>query len=117
MFKRVLTATGAPDACEPALITALEIAKQNQGKLFILHVMEATYRHECGPQESVTDFKTGEAVAPTHEYKRFNRPTLSVGTFCVPAARTKVLLMNRLMARMIGVCSGRSTSQNKITRV
>ena len=69
MFKRILTATGTPDACEPALITALEIAKQNQGKLFILHVMEATYRHECGPQESVKDFKTGEAVAPTHEYK------------------------------------------------
>lgn len=69
MFKRVLTATGAPDACEPALTTALEMAKQNQGRLFILHVMEATYRHECGPQESVKDFKTGEAVAPTHEYK------------------------------------------------
>ena len=69
MFKRVLTATVAPDACEPALITALEIAKQNQGRLFILYVMEATYRHECGPQESVKDFKTGEAVAPTHEYK------------------------------------------------
>lgn len=69
MFKRILTATGTPGACEPALTTALEIAKQNQGRLFILHVMEATYRHECGPQESVTDFKTGEAVAPTHEYK------------------------------------------------
>lgn len=69
MFKRILTATGTPDACEPALITALEVAKQNQGRLYILHVMEATYRHECGPQESVKDFKTGEAVAPTHEYK------------------------------------------------
>jgi nucleotide-binding universal stress UspA family protein len=69
MFKRVLTATGMPDACEPALITALEIAKQNEGKLFILHVMEATYRHECGPQEAVKDFRTGEGVAPTHEYK------------------------------------------------
>jgi nucleotide-binding universal stress UspA family protein len=69
MFKKVLTATGISDACDPALITALEIAKQNQGKLFIIHVLEATYRHECGPQESVKDFKTGEAVAPTHEYK------------------------------------------------
>lgn len=69
MFKRVLTATGIPGACEPALITALEIAKQSQGKLFILHVMEATYRHECGPQEAVKDFRTGEGVAPSHEYK------------------------------------------------
>jgi nucleotide-binding universal stress UspA family protein len=69
MFRKVLTATGIPGACEPALITALEIAKQNQGRLFILHVMEATYRHECGPQEAVKDFRTGEGVAPTHEYK------------------------------------------------
>jgi nucleotide-binding universal stress UspA family protein len=69
MFKKVLTATGMLDACDPALITALEIAKQNQGKLFVMHVLEATYIHECGPEESVTDFKTGEAVAPTHEYK------------------------------------------------
>ena len=69
MFKKVLTATGGVGACDPALITALEIARQNQGKLFILHVLEATYRHECGPQESVRDFKTGEAVAPTYEYK------------------------------------------------
>jgi nucleotide-binding universal stress UspA family protein len=69
MFGKVLTATGIPGSCEPALITALEIAKQNQGRLFILHVMEATYRHECGPQEAVKDFRTGEGVAPTHEYK------------------------------------------------
>jgi len=69
MFKKVLTATGGVGVCDPALVTALEIAKQNQGKLFIIHVLEATYRHECGPQESVKDFKTGDAVAPTHEYK------------------------------------------------
>ena len=69
MFRKILTATGIPGACEPALITALELAKQNQGRLFILHVMEATYRHECGPQEAVKDFRTGEGVAPTHEYK------------------------------------------------
>jgi nucleotide-binding universal stress UspA family protein len=69
MFEKVLTATGMLDACDPALITALELAKKNQGKLFIIHVLEATYLHECGPQESVKDFKTGEAVAPTHDYK------------------------------------------------
>ncbi len=34
-----------------------------------MHVLEATYIHECGPEESVTDFKTGEEIAPTHEYK------------------------------------------------
>lgn len=69
MFKKVLTATGMLEACDPALIAALEIAKRNQGRLFVIHVLEATYRHECGPEESVKDFKTGEAVAPTYEYK------------------------------------------------
>jgi len=69
MFKRVLTATGMLDACDPALITALEIAKQNQGRLFVLHVLEPSYLTECGPEAAVKDFRTGEVTAPTHEYK------------------------------------------------
>lgn len=69
MFEKVLTATGMLDACDPALISALEMAKKNHGKLFVLHVLEPTYIHECGPEESVTDFRTGEGVAPSHEYR------------------------------------------------
>ena len=69
MFKRVLTATGMLHACDPALITALEMAKQNQGRLFVLHVLEPSYITECGPEAAVNDFRTGEEVAPTHEYK------------------------------------------------
>lgn len=69
MFGRVLTATDMLDACDAALVTALEIAKQNQGKLFVMHVLEPSYFHECGPRESVKDFKTGEDVAASQEYQ------------------------------------------------
>jgi nucleotide-binding universal stress UspA family protein len=69
MFKRVLTATDMLDACDAAVVTALEIAKQNQGRLFVMHVLEPSYFHECGPLESVKDFKTGKETAASQEYK------------------------------------------------
>ena len=69
MFNRVLTATDMLDACDAAVVTALEIAKQNQGRLFLMHVLEPSYFHECGPLESVKDFKTGKETAASQEYK------------------------------------------------
>jgi nucleotide-binding universal stress UspA family protein len=57
------------DACDAPVIAALEVAKQNQGKLFILHVLEPSYFHECGPLESVRHFKTGEEIATSSEYR------------------------------------------------
>jgi len=69
MFERVLTATDMLDACDAPVIIALEVAKQNQGKLFVLHVLEPSYFHECGPVESVKHFKTGEEIAASPEYK------------------------------------------------
>jgi len=69
MFEKVLTATDMLDACDAAVVGALEIAKQNQGKLFVLHVLEPSYFHECGPVETVRDFKTGEETSATKEYK------------------------------------------------
>jgi nucleotide-binding universal stress UspA family protein len=69
MFEKILTATDMLDACDAAVITALEIAKQNQGKLFVLHVLEPSYFHECGPVETVRDFKTGEETSATKEYR------------------------------------------------
>jgi nucleotide-binding universal stress UspA family protein len=70
MFKRVLTATDMLDACDAAVVTALEIAKQNQGRLSVMHVLEPSYFHECGPLESVKDFKTGKETAASLEYKK-----------------------------------------------
>jgi nucleotide-binding universal stress UspA family protein len=69
MFERVLTATDLLDACDVAVITALEIAKRENGKLFVLHVLEPTYFHECGPLETVKNFKTGEETAASPEYR------------------------------------------------
>ena len=69
MFERVLTATDMLEACDAAVITALEIAKGANGKLFVLHVLEPSYFHECGPLEYVKNFKTGEETTATQEYR------------------------------------------------
>ena len=50
-------------------------------------------------------------------YRRLTTPTCSVATFCVAVARPSTRATTRLIARITGVCSGRSTSQNRITRV
>jgi len=70
MFKRILTATDMLEACDAAVVAALEIAKQNQGRLSVMHVLEPTYFHECGPVETVRDFKTGKETAATIEYRK-----------------------------------------------
>jgi nucleotide-binding universal stress UspA family protein len=69
MFQRVLTATDMLEACDIGVITALEIAKKGNGKLFVLHVLEPTYFHECGPLETVRNFKTGEETVASQEYR------------------------------------------------
>ena len=69
MFKRVLAATDMLDACDAVVVVALEIAKKNQAKFSILHVMEPSYFHECGPLENVRHYKTGEETATSQEYR------------------------------------------------
>jgi len=69
MFKKILTATDMLEACDVVVITALEIAKKATGRLFVLHVMEPTYFQECGPLETVRNFRTGEETAASHEYR------------------------------------------------
>ena len=69
MFERVLTATDMLEACDAAVVTALEIAKKDQGRLFVLHILEPTYFQECGPLETVKNYKTGEEVVASHEYR------------------------------------------------
>lgn len=64
-----MTATDMLEACDVVVITALEIAKRKNGKLFVLHVLEPTYFQECGPLETVKHFKTGEEIAASHEYR------------------------------------------------
>lgn len=41
MFKKVLVATDMLEACDAAVLTALEIVKQNNWNLQVLHVLES----------------------------------------------------------------------------
>jgi nucleotide-binding universal stress UspA family protein len=69
MFKRILVGTDMLGVCDAAVVSALEIAKQNRGRLFVMHVLEPSYQHECGPLEYVRDFKTGAETPATQEYR------------------------------------------------
>jgi nucleotide-binding universal stress UspA family protein len=111
MFERILTATDMLGACDAAVITTLEIAKRNQSKLFVLHVLEPSYFHECGPLESVKNFKTGEDTAASPEYREAVRQELDkkcegalkpYGNYEIDIAYGKASIEIRRQARKIG---------------
>ena len=67
MFNKVLAATDLLEACGGAVLTAIEIAKQINGSLYILHVLESDstiYR------EFVKHFKTGKEIVNYKEYEK-----------------------------------------------
>ncbi len=67
MFNKVLVATDLLEACDAAVLTALEIAKQNNGEFYILHVLESDstiYR------QFVKHFKTGEEIVSDEAYEK-----------------------------------------------
>lgn len=74
MFKRILTATDLLEACDAAVLTALEIAKQNKAKLYILHVLESSYSGKY--RQFVKHFKTGEEIVANEEYKKMVKEEL-----------------------------------------
>jgi nucleotide-binding universal stress UspA family protein len=111
MFERVLTATDMLKACDAAVVTALEVAKQNKGKLFIMHVLEPSYFHECGPLESVKNFKTGEDTAASPEYREAVKQELnkkcegalrSYGNYQIDITYGKASIEIRRWARKMG---------------
>ena len=66
MFNKVLVATDLSKACDSAVFTAIELAKQNNGRLFILHVLESDstiYR------EFVKHYRTGEEIVSYKDYE------------------------------------------------
>ena len=66
MFDKVIVATDMLEACDAAVLTAIEIAKQNNGRLYILHVLESDstiYR------DFVKHFRTGEEIVNKKEYE------------------------------------------------
>lgn len=66
MFKNVLVATDMLEACNAAVLTALEVVKQNNGRLQVLHVLEST---STVNRNVVKHFRTGEEIACTREYE------------------------------------------------
>jgi len=74
MFKKVLTATDLLEACDAAVLTALELAKQNNARLYILHVLESSYSGKY--RQFVKDFKTGEEIVASAEYEEMVKKEL-----------------------------------------
>lgn len=67
MFNKLLVATDLLEACDVAVLAAAEIAKQNDAKLYILHVLESAYSGKY--QHFVKHFKTGEEIVSGAEYE------------------------------------------------
>jgi nucleotide-binding universal stress UspA family protein len=66
MFNKILVATDMLEACDAAVLAALELAEKNNGKLYILHVLESAstiYR------QFVKHFKTGEEILSNKAYQ------------------------------------------------
>lgn len=66
MFKTILFATTATEACDHSARTAFQIAKQYDAELTMLHVLGIPSR---GYSQMVRDVKTGEAVNVDNEYR------------------------------------------------
>lgn len=66
MFKTILFATTATEACDHSARTAFQIAKQYDAELTMLHVLGVPSR---GYSQMVRDVKTGEAVNVDNEYR------------------------------------------------
>lgn len=66
MFKTILFATSATEACDHSARTAFQIAKQYDAELTLLHVLGVPSR---GYSQMVRDVKTGEQVTVDDEYR------------------------------------------------
>ena len=66
MFKDILFATSATEACDHAARVAFEVAGQYAARLTLLHVLGVPSR---GYSQSVRDVKTGEMVEVDDEYR------------------------------------------------
>ena len=67
MYKNILATTDLLAVCDTAVLTAAEIAKQNDAKLYILHVLESAYSGKY--RHFVKHFKTGEEIVSGADYE------------------------------------------------
>jgi len=66
MFKNILVATELVEHCDTPVLIAMQIAKQNNAKLHILHVLESETRKD---RRFVKHFRTGEEIFCSTEYQ------------------------------------------------
>lgn len=66
MFKNILAATELIEHCDTPVLTAIEIAKKNNAKLHILHVLES---HSGKDRRVVKHFRTGVDILCSTEYQ------------------------------------------------
>ena len=66
MFKNILVATELVEHCDTPVLIAMQIAKQNDAKLHILHVLESETSKD---RRFVKHFRTGEEIFCSTEYQ------------------------------------------------
>ena len=66
MFKKILTATDLVTVCDASVLTAAQIAKQNNAKLQILHVLESA---SAVDRYLIKHFITGKDIVTSSDYE------------------------------------------------
>lgn len=67
MYKNILAATDLLEICDTAVLTAAQIAQQNDAKLYILHVLESAYSGKY--RHFVNHFETGQEIVSGADYE------------------------------------------------
>ena len=67
MFKKIMAATDLITAFDPPVLTAAQIAEQNQAKLYILHALESASTEN---RHLVKHFRTGEDIITHVDYEK-----------------------------------------------
>jgi len=74
VFKKILVATDLLSACDVPVLTAIEFAKKNSARLYILHLLESAYSDKF--RHFVKHFKTGEEIVTNEEYEETVKKSL-----------------------------------------
>ena len=67
MFKKILAATDLVTVCDALVLTAAQIAKQNNAKLHILHVLESASAED---RHLIKHYVTGKNIVTSADYER-----------------------------------------------
>jgi len=73
VFKKILVATDSLDVCNPPAALAVDLAKQEKARIYLMHVLESSYTLY---RDLVKDFRTGEEINATAEYIQAVKKTM-----------------------------------------